>query len=67
MKSNGRRPWLGFVVAYLTLCMLALWPAITIVNRPVLVFGLPLLMVWSFVIALGVTVVLLIADKMGVH
>jgi hypothetical protein len=58
--------WFFFVLYALLIC-LGLWPVIAAFNKPVLVLGLPLLMVWSYMLAFATVVVLLLADVMEVR
>jgi hypothetical protein len=50
---------------YAVLALCGLWPIIAIFNRPVLFLGLPLLEVWSFLVAIATAAVLFSADIRG--
>jgi hypothetical protein len=51
---------------FLIIILISSVPFINLVNKPVLVLGMPLLMLWSIVIVLLVVVVLRLALKWGV-
>ncbi len=53
-------------VLFLIVILISSVPFINLVNKPVLVLGMPLLMLWSIVIVLLVVVVLRLALKWGV-
>ena len=53
-------------VLFLIIILISSVPFINLVNKPVLVLGMPLLMLWSIVIVLLVVVVLRLALKWGV-
>lgn len=55
----------AFFIMYAILALCGLWPVIAIFNRPVLFFGLPLLEVWSFFVAIATAAVLFLADIRG--
>mgnify|MGYP006962353303 FL=1 len=54
-----------FFVMYAVLALCGLWPVIAIFNRPALFLGLPLLEVWSFLVAIATAAVLFLADIRG--
>lgn len=41
------------------------WPIIPLLNKPILVLGMPLLMVWSIFIIIVTTLTMIIIDKIG--
>lgn len=63
-RSKGGRRRVFFVM-YAVLALCGLWPVIAIFNRPVLFLGLPLLEVWSFLVAIATAAVLFLADIRG--
>lgn len=60
-----RLPVAALCCFLMALC--GMWPAIAAFNRPASVAGLPLLMSWSFLLAIGVAVALWICDVRGVR
>lgn len=58
----------GKIVAllYLVVILSAIVPVINYVNKPIFVFGMPLVMFWSIAVVLLVVIVLQIAQKLGV-
>ena len=58
----------GKIVAflYLVVILCGIVPIISLVNKPIFVFGMPLLMCWSIAVVLMVVIVLQIAQKLGV-
>ncbi|WP_156290594.1 hypothetical protein [Oceanobacillus salinisoli] len=69
MKATFKRPktskgWLSLgLIAFIIL--LGSWPVIHLFNREVIVFGLPLLMVWSIVLIFLTTFTMLFINKIG--
>ena len=59
---------LGIVAAVL---IIGIWPVITLFNQNTLVFGLPLLMVWSiamlFITTLAMVIINIITGDLGDH
>lgn len=53
-------------VLFLIVILCSIVPIISLVNRPVLVLGMPLIMLWSIGIVLAVVVVLRLALRWGV-
>lgn len=62
---RSRRGWV-FLGVFVGVILLGSWPVIPLFSRDVLVFGLPLLMVWSCVIVFLSTFVMWLSNRMGV-
>lgn len=60
--TKGKITAVLFLVVILCSCV----PIINLVNKPILVLGMPLLMLWSIGIVLATVVVLRLALKWGV-
>lgn len=58
--------WRGWLVAAgFTLVIAAgIWPAVALVNRAEWVFGLPPLLVWSYLILLGCCLVMALGNRL---
>jgi len=54
-------------VLFLLLILCASVPIINFVNKPILVFGMPMLMAWSLGLVFAIVIVLRVAMKWGVH
>lgn len=59
---TSRAGW-GLLLAFIAVIAMGLWPVIGWVNRTVLVLGLPLLVVWSYVVIVACVAVMLIANR----
>lgn len=59
---TSRAGW-GLLIAFVTLVVAGSWPVISWVNRATLVMGLPLLVVWSYVIIFACVAVMLIGNR----
>lgn len=59
---TSRAGW-GLLLVFITVIAAGVWPVIGWVNRAVLVLGLPLLVVWSYVIIFACVAVMLIANR----
>ncbi|GEK74495.1 MULTISPECIES: hypothetical protein [Halomonas] len=59
---TSRAGW-GLLIAFVALVAAGIWPVIGWVNRAVLVLGLPLLVVWSYVVIFACFAVMLIANR----
>ncbi|MCK2182785.1 hypothetical protein [Halomonas getboli] len=59
---TSRAGW-GLLIAFVALVAGGIWPVIGWVNRAVLVLGLPLLVVWSYVIIFACFAVMLVANR----
>lgn len=71
MKATFRTPrtkkgWFG-VIAILTVVLLGSWPVIPLLNQETILFGMPILMVWSVLLIIITTVTLMVLNKMGVN
>ncbi|MEC8900391.1 MAG: hypothetical protein VYB92_00920 [Pseudomonadota bacterium] len=53
----------GLFIAFVALVLAGIWPVIGWVNRATLVMGLPLLVVWSYVIILSCVAVMLVGNR----
>ncbi len=53
----------GFFIAFMMLVLAGTWPVIGLVNRATLVMGLPLMVVWSYVIILSCVAVMLVGNR----
>lgn len=58
----SRAGW-GLLFAFVGLVLMGIWPVIGWVNRATLVMGLPLLVVWSYLVMLACVVVMLIGNR----
>ncbi|MDN3561156.1 hypothetical protein [Vreelandella neptunia] len=59
---TSRAGW-GLLIAFVVLVLAGTWPVIGWVNRATLVMGLPLLMVWSYLVIFACVVVMLIGNR----
>ncbi|MBF59435.1 hypothetical protein KF947_04650 [Halomonas sp. FeN2] len=59
---TSRAGW-GLLIAFLVLVLAGTWPVIGWVNRATLVMGLPLLVVWSYLVIFACVVVMLIGNR----
>ena len=59
---TSRAGW-GLLIAFLVLVLAGTWPVIGWVNRASLVMGLPLLVVWSYLVIFACVVVMLIGNR----
>ncbi|EMR06205.1 hypothetical protein C772_01850 [Bhargavaea cecembensis DSE10] len=71
MKATFRTPkthkgWIG-LFAILTIVLLGSWPVIPLLNHTTIIFGMPILMVWSILLIFLTTGILMILNKMGVN
>lgn len=71
MKATFRTPktnkgWFG-LAAILTIVLLGSWPVIPLLNKETILFGMPVLMVWSIVLIILTTGTLMVLNKMGVN
>ncbi|MFB9866373.1 hypothetical protein [Vreelandella sulfidaeris] len=57
-----RAGW-GLMIAFVALVAMGIWPVIGWVNRATLVLGLPLMVVWSYLIIFACVVVMLIGNR----
>ncbi len=57
-----RAGW-ALLVAFIAMVAAGIWPVIGWVNRAVLILGLPLLVVWSYVVIFACFAVMLIANR----
>ena len=58
---TSRAGW-GLLIAFVVLVLAGTWPGIGWVNRATLVMGLPLLVVWSYLVIFACVVVMLIGN-----
>ncbi|MBZ5486256.1 hypothetical protein HW452_01780 [Halomonas aquamarina] len=59
---TSRAGW-GLLAAFICLVMAGIWPVIGLLNRAVLVFGLPLMIVWSYGVIFACVGVMLIGNR----
>lgn len=59
---TSRAGW-GLLIAFVSLVLAGTWPVIGLVNRATLVMGLPLLVVWSYVVIFACVAVMLIGNR----
>ncbi|SOC40770.1 hypothetical protein SAMN05878391_1109 [Salinicoccus kekensis] len=69
MKATFKLPktkkgWVSLGLVVFTL-LLGIWPVIHLFNQDILIFGMPLLMLWSIVIIIMTTSVMMIINKIG--
>ncbi|QJQ96291.1 MULTISPECIES: hypothetical protein [Halomonadaceae] len=57
-----RAGWV-LLAAFVLLVVAGIWPVIGWVNRATLIFGLPMLAVWSYVVIFACFAVMLIANR----
>ncbi|MBT2774177.1 hypothetical protein J7J47_18285 [Halomonas sp. ISL-60] len=58
---TSRAGW-GLLIAFVVLVLAGIWPVIGMVNRATLVMGLPLIVVWSYLVIFACVVVMLIGN-----
>ncbi|CBV42830.1 hypothetical protein [Halomonas elongata] len=63
---TSRAGWVLLIV-FVAVVAAGIWPVIGWVNRAVLVLGLPLLVVWSYVVIFACFAVMLIANRVLEH
>lgn len=61
---KSKKGWLSLSLVVLTL-LLGIWPVIHLFNQEILIFGMPLLMLWSIIIIFITTAVMVIVNKIG--
>ncbi|MEH6640867.1 hypothetical protein [Vreelandella glaciei] len=59
---TSRAGW-GLLIAFVALVIAGTWPIIGWVNRATLVMGLPLMVVWSYLVIFACVVVMLIGNR----
>ena len=59
---TSRAGWV-LLIAFVALVMAGTWPIIGLVNRATLVLGLPLMVVWSYLVIFACVVVMLIGNR----
>lgn len=58
---TSRAGW-RLLIAFVALVVAGTWPVIGLVNRTTLVMGLPLMVVWSYLVIFACVVVMLIGN-----
>ncbi|MCH4811079.1 hypothetical protein [Vreelandella neptunia] len=58
---TSRAGW-GLLIAFVALVIAGTWPVIGLVNRATLVMGLPLMVVWSYLVIFACVAVMLIGN-----
>ncbi|SEI98686.1 hypothetical protein SAMN04488127_0981 [Bhargavaea ginsengi] len=71
MKATFRTPktykgWIG-LFSILIIVLLGSWPVIPLLNHETILFGMPILMVWSVILIFLTTGTLMALNKMGVN
>jgi hypothetical protein len=51
------------LIAFVALVMAGTWPVIGLLNRATLVMGLPLMVVWSYLVIFACVVVMLMGNR----
>lgn len=59
---TSRAGW-GLLIAFVALVLAGIWPVIGLMNRATLVMGLPLMVVWSYLVIFACVVVMLIGNR----
>lgn len=59
---TSRAGW-GLLIAFVVLVVAGTWPVIGLVNRATLLMGLPLMVVWSYLVIFACVVVMLIGNR----
>lgn len=59
---TSRVGW-GLLIAFVALVVAGTWPVIGWVNRATLVMGLPLMVVWSYLVIFACVAVMLIGNR----
>lgn len=59
---TSRAGW-GLLIAFVTLVLAGTWPVIGLVNRATLVMGLPLMVVWSYLVIFACVAVMLVGNR----
>ncbi|MGQ7261626.1 hypothetical protein [Vreelandella sp. V005] len=59
---TSRAGW-GLFIAFMALVIAGTWPIIGLVNKATLVLGLPLMVVWSYLVIFACVVVMLIGNR----
>lgn len=57
-----RAGW-GLLIAFVALVVMGTWPVIGWVNRATLVLGLPLMVVWSYLVIFACVAVMLVGNR----
>lgn len=53
----------GLLIAFVALVLAGIWPVIGLVNRATLVMGLPLMVVWSYLVIFACVAVMLVGNR----
>lgn len=53
----------GLLIAFVALVVMGTWPVIGWVNRATLVLGLPLMVVWSYLVIFACVAVMLVGNR----
>ncbi|MGJ9457432.1 hypothetical protein [Oceanobacillus sp. CF4.6] len=69
MKATFKRPktkkgWLSFSSIVIVI-LLGSWPVIHLFNKEVIIFGFPLLMLWSMILIFLTTFIMIVINKVG--
>ncbi|MGP8291072.1 hypothetical protein [Vreelandella zhanjiangensis] len=59
---TSRAGW-GLLAAFICLVVAGTWPVIGLLNRAMLVFGIPLMIVWSYAIIFACVGVMLLGNR----
>ncbi|UYF98933.1 MULTISPECIES: hypothetical protein [unclassified Halomonas] len=60
---TSRAGW-GLLAAFIVLVLAGTWPVIGFINQAALVFGLPLMIVWSYVVIFSCVGVMLVGNRL---
>ncbi|MFI0471921.1 hypothetical protein ACGLWX_04255 [Halomonas sp. HMF6819] len=60
---TSRAGW-GLLLAFIVLVLAGTWPVIGLINQAALVYGLPLMIVWSYVIIFSCVGVMLVGNRL---
>lgn len=59
---TSRAGW-GLLMAFVVLIVMGTWPVIGWVNRATLILGLPLMVVWSYLVIFACVAVMLVGNR----
>lgn len=59
---TSRAGW-GLLIAFVALVLMGIWPVIGLVNRATLVMGIPLVVVWSYLVIFSCVAVMLVGNR----
>jgi len=59
---TSRAGW-GLLIAFVTLVAMGTWPVVGLVNRATLIMGLPLMVMWSYLVIFACVIVMLVGNR----